>query len=107
MKWTPKAAKKEEQKKVRMVRDEMDVKGNLFMNPLLVQILGGLQKPKFSGKVDDWPQFFKEWQEYVRVLSSMVPGEGIPDVLLLQILKACLDEQTKRELQQKWNKIPK
>ena len=81
-----------------MVNNEAPTLGGL-MNPVLLQILGNISQPKFTGKSDDWEQFAKDWQEYIRVISTLVPGGSLPDVLLLQVLKGCLDEATKKELQ--------
>ena len=100
MKWVPKSAKhKGTQGNVSMVNDD-NVGGNVLLNPLLSQIVGQLSKPKFGGKVDDWPQFYKDWTEYVRILRSLMPNQ-LPDCILLQALKGCLDENTKKELQRK------
>ena len=107
-KWTPKGNKTTAQAKVLMVRDESQgpLFGQMAMNPILMSILGQMGQPKFSGNRDDWPQFAKDWQEYVRILTSFMPGGGFPDVLLLQALKGCVDEATKRELQRLMEKDP-
>ena len=91
-----------------MVRDETQALGfgNMAMNPILVQILGAMGQPKFSRKSDDWQQFAKDWQEYIRVLATLAPGGEVPDVILLQALKGCLDEATKNELQKLLERDP-
>ena len=91
-----------------MVRDEMQNAGfgNLALNPIFAQILGTMVPPKFSGLADDWQQFAKEWQEYVRVLGTIAVGGELPDVLLLQALKGCLDDATKKELQKLMEQNP-
>ena len=97
MKWVPKSAKrKDTQSKIFMVNDE-NPGGNILLNPLLSQIVGQMSKPKFGGKVDDWPQFYKDWTEYVRILKSLLPNQ-LPDCILLQALIGCLDENTKKRV---------
>ena len=107
LKWVPKAVKKA-QSKALMVRDESQAGfGNLAVNPILGQILGAMVRPHFSGRVEDWQQFAKDWLEYVKVLTSMVPpGQEMPDILLLQALKGCLDEITRQELQKLMEENP-
>ena len=58
-------------------------------NPLMSQIVMGASQPKFRGTAENFPEFRRKWQEYLRLVKSSYPvlGKG-PN---LNLLKACLD----------------
>ena len=56
-----------------------------------------IKMPKFSGKEVDFPDFSREWQQYVRIVCP----EGVASVgdpILLEMLKLAVDNVTRQQL---------
>ena len=52
--------------------------------------------PKFTNKKEDWPEFVRKYEIWVRNLSS---GKPLPDAQNLQLFLTCLPESFQEELQ--------
>ena len=64
-------------------------------NPVSQQVLRNLIPPKFSGRFQEWPDFVKEWERYLRKLSM---GQEINNILKLELLEGCLDDVNQKFL---------
>ena len=72
--------------------------GSIFANTLLKH------PPTFSGRLGDWSSFQQEWEGYLNVLRGLTGGANFPDQVLLEVLKASLDESSKQMLQREREK---
>ena len=70
-------------------------------NPLMSQLVMGTNQPKFKGTVENFPEFRRQWGEYIRKVKSLYPALG--GTQLINLMKACLDPasvlQLRRELE--------
>ena len=70
-------------------------------NPLMSQLVLGASQPKFKGTVENFPEFKRQWNEYMRTIKSSFPA--LAGSQLVNLLKACLDAasvlQLRRELE--------
>ena len=93
-----------------MVNDDTsEVRGGgdkSLLQPVLAQLFTQYEKPIFKGHVEDWPNFQKSWEEYHDFIASLHPSGVLPESLRLQLLKASLDENSKKELRRKMEENP-
>ena len=71
-------------------------------NPVSQQVLRNLIPPKFSGRFQEWPDFVREWERYLRKLSM---GQEINNVLKLELLEGCLDDVNQKFLRIKQSEV--
>ena len=70
--------------------------------PLMSNLVLGANQPKFKGTAEHFPEFKRQWAEYLRTVKTSFPAQG--DSQLLNLLKICLDAasvlQLRRELEE-------
>ena len=64
--------------------------------PIAAHLSRSQSAPKFSGKKEDWQNFLRKFDSWVRAISS---GRTVLDGELLQLLNSCLPEFLQKELQ--------
>ena len=76
-----------------------------FFHPILAATLQ--QKPQLRNKYEGgWKHFAKEWDQHLTFVRLFNRGLEIPDILLLEILRTCLDETDQKFLQLKLDQNP-
>ena len=76
-----------------------------FIHPLLMSVQG--QKPTLTNKYQGgWITFAREWEHHMHFVLACNAGRAIPDRLLLQYLKPCLDKTDQLLLENHWEKKP-
>ena len=73
-------------------------------NPLMSQLVLSLDQPKFEGTSENFPEFKRQWSEYLHTIQTSLPALG--DMQLVTILKACLDPTSVLQLQRELEKNP-
>ena len=58
-------------------------------HPLMSRLVLSLGQPKFEGTAEDFPEFKRQWCEYVRTIKSAFPAMGGSQ--MVNLLKTCLD----------------
>ena len=66
-------------------------------NPIMSQIVLGANRPLFRGTAEHFPEFRRQWGEYLRLIKSSYPGMGQGQ--LVNLLKSCLDPASSIQLQ--------
>ena len=70
-------------------------------NPLLSHAMILVEKPKFRGTAEEFPEFKRQWKEYVQTVLSSFPA--MSGTQMLTLLRGCLDQasilQLRRELE--------
>ena len=58
--------------------------------------------PKFTGRAQDWPQFWMDWERYLRKISM---GKEIENSLKLELFESALDETNQKFLRMRQTKM--
>ena len=80
-----------------MMKGHGDANTGLGLAPMLA-IWGGVEAPKFSGKMEDWVDFATLWKRYIQLYEESL-HQKIPEVLKLEMLQKSLDEDNRYILQ--------
>ena len=66
-----------------------------FISPAVQQVMRNLVAPKFTGRSQDWPQFWLDWERYLRKISM---GKDLDNVVKLELWEGALDETNQKFL---------
>ena len=75
-----------------------------IINQAAVQLIGLRPQPRFSGRVEDWQRFEREWREYESLLKQGYLN--LDDRTLLEYLRACLDSASQTNIQRMKDENP-
>ena len=63
--------------------------------PAVQQVMRNLVAPKFTGRSQDWPQFWVDWERYLRKISM---GKELDSTVKLELWESALDEKIQKFL---------
>ena len=73
-----------------------------FVSPVVQQVMRNLVAPKFSGRSQDFPQFWIDWERYLRKISM---GKEIENALKLELWESALDETNQKFLRMRQTEV--